>query len=384
MARREWQNPSVLEREGSGGREWYIRYRVKVLQFDDGKPIIRRVEKWRSLGLCATMTKRQAEREKDKILREVNQQVYTVQSQIPFEIVVKQWQENHVSSLAAPTRATYQQNVRCYILPAFKGMRLCDVSTLQIEKLFKGMEQAGLSRATRATCKGILKSIFGCARRWKYTADMPSPVRDAAIGGGARRLRECRIPPLEDVQRLMAGCEGDIPLLIETLITTGMRISEAAGLIVSDLDFEHGLISVTRRYCRGDMGDTKSEHGPRLLGMGSLVEDLRAHVARKTSAAAVFTYNDEPIQDNSLLANHVTPVMEKLGIKFPGFGWHTFRRMHLTMMRQRGLSVFDLRQQAGHADVRTTQRYIADDVAERARAVAAKPFLVKQPGKKSA
>ena len=54
------------------------------------------------------------------------------------------------------------------------------------------------------------------------------------------------------------------------------------------------------------------------------------------------------------------------------------------MMRQRGLSLFDLRQQAGHADVRTTQRYIADSVEERAQAVAAKPFLVKRQDKKSA
>jgi len=85
--------------------------------------------------------------------------------------------------------------------------------------------------------------------------------------------------------------------------------------------------------------------------------------------------------DNTLLANHVTPKMDRLGIKFPGFGWHTFRRLHLTLMRQRGLSIFDLSRQAGHADVRTTQRYIADDVEERAAAVASKPFLVRKERK---
>jgi hypothetical protein len=78
MARREWQNPSILERAGAAGPEWYIRYRIKVLDIVDGKPKIRRVEKWRSLGLCAKVTKRQAEREKERIMREVNLQVYTV------------------------------------------------------------------------------------------------------------------------------------------------------------------------------------------------------------------------------------------------------------------------------------------------------------------
>jgi len=60
--------------------------------------------------------------------------------------------------------------------------------------------------------------------------------------------------------------------------------------------------------------------------------------------------------------------MVRLGIKFPGFGWHAFRRLHLSLMSRRGLTIFDLRRQAGHADVRTTQRYIADDVARRADA----------------
>jgi hypothetical protein len=48
MARREWQNPNVLQRESAHGPEWYIRYRVKVLDMADGKPAIKRVEKWRT------------------------------------------------------------------------------------------------------------------------------------------------------------------------------------------------------------------------------------------------------------------------------------------------------------------------------------------------
>jgi hypothetical protein len=47
-------------------------------------------------------------------------------------------------------------------------------------------------------------------------------------------------------------------------------------------------------------------------------------------------------------------------------------------MALNGLSLFDLRQQAGHADLRTTQKYIADDVNRRAEAVKALPFLVRR------
>jgi hypothetical protein len=44
MARREFQAPSVLQRVGVRGEEWYCRYRVKVLEMQDGKPVVRRVD----------------------------------------------------------------------------------------------------------------------------------------------------------------------------------------------------------------------------------------------------------------------------------------------------------------------------------------------------
>ena len=383
MARREWQNPSILERSSSAGPEWYIRYRVKVMDYVDGKPGIRRVEKWRALGLCSEITKRQAEREKDKIMREVNQQVYTVQSQVPFLRVLQAFSENHIPTLAPPSQATYKQHIHAYIEPAFKGLRLCEVGTMQVEQLFQSMEKNGLSRNTRKTTKGILKAIFGCAKRWKCT-DAPNPVKDADVGGGARAVRPARVPSLADVGRLLAACEGDVPLLIETLYTTGMRISEAAGLTVSDLDFGAGFVCVSRRDCRGSIGDTKSNAGTRDLPMGQIRESLRVHVAGKQPGDRVFTWKGAPIVDNTLLADYLTPVMESLGIKFPGFGWHTFRRLHISAMSRSGLSLFELREQAGHADIRTTQRYIVNDKAGRAKATKDLPRLVVVTKKKSA
>jgi integrase len=375
MARREWQNPSVLERESAAGREWYIRYRVKVLEMKDGKPCINRVEKWKHLGFCATMTKAQAEREKAKILREVNQQVYTVQSQIPFVDFVTVFEANHIPTKAVPTQHNYRQQLRQHITPAFKDLKLSQVGPLQVQQLFRTLESAGVARTTRRTIRGVLCALFKCARKWRFL-ETESPVLDIDVGGGPRRVRECRIPSLDDVGRLLAACDGDVPLLIQTLYITGMRISEAAGLKVSDCDFALGLVRVRRRYCRGDEADPKSDNGTRDLSLGYAAELLAHHVAAKQPQDYVFTHDGAPICDNTLLANYLTPRMKKLEIKFPGFGWHTFRRLHLSLMDKRGLSLFELRRQAGHADVRTTQGYIADDFAARKKAVGAMPKVV--------
>jgi len=61
---------------------------------------------------------------------------------------------------------------------------------------------------------------------------------------------------------------------------------------------------------------------------------------------------------------------------FRGLAGNSFRRLHITLMQQRGLTLFDLRRQAGHADVRTTQKYIADDIGRRQEAVNGLPKIV--------
>lgn len=370
MARREWQDPSIKVYDGKRGPEYYIRYRVKVA----GQP--KKREQRHILGLCSEMTLRQAERKKAQIMREVNDTILAPQSAMAFAEVLRVFREQHIPTLADPSQKTYRQHLHAYIEPHLGAMRLCDIGTLQIERMFTAMQERGLGRGTRNTTKGILKSVWGCARKWQMTD--ANPVKDAKVGGGPRHVRECRVPSLDEVGRLMDQCEGDVPLLIETLYTTGMRISEAAGLLVGDLDFTEGVVFVRRRNCRGSIGDTKSEKGRRLLGLGNVAVKLMAHIQGRASTDRVFSWKERAIVDNTLLADYLTPIMERLGMKFAGFGWHTFRRLHLTLMDKRGLSMADLQRQAGHADIRTTMRYIAEDITRRRDAAKDLPYIIRK------
>jgi integrase len=375
MARREWQNPSVLERNSAAGPVWYIRYREKKLTADNGQMTVRRVEKWETLGSCAKMSKHQAERAAAKILQRVNAQVFTLQSQLPWTEFVRLFDVNHIEGLAVPTQNNYRTIIRAHLTPALKNYTLAQIGPLQLQGVIKGLEST-TARSTRVTIRNLLSTMFKCAVKWRLVDS--NPVGGVTPGGGARQVRGCVIPTLNQVRELMALCAPEIALLIETLVLTGMRISEAAGLVVSDLDFDAGAIHVQRRFCRGDTGDTKRPSSVRDLPMGNAEDALLAHTQGKAPDDYVFTHEGLPIMDCVLLSRYVTPRMEKLGIKFPGFGWHTFRRLHLSLMRKQGLTLFDLTRQAGHTDVRTTQRYIADDLEERARAVRALPFMIKR------
>jgi integrase len=62
-------------------------------------------------------------------------------------------------------------------------------------------------------------------------------------------------------------------------------------------------------------------------------------------------------------------VLKRLGLYFEGFGWHTFRRTHLTVLSEEGATAFETRDQAGHAKIETTMIYVKPAMERRSAAV---------------
>ena len=83
----------------------------------------------------------------------------------------------------------------------------------------------------------------------------------------------------------------------------------------------------------------------------------------------MFDERGEPLDDQELLQKVLRPVAEELGIYFPGFGWHTFRRMHLTLVQEAGATTFEAMAQAGHSRPSMTREYTIIGLDRRERAV---------------
>ncbi len=83
----------------------------------------------------------------------------------------------------------------------------------------------------------------------------------------------------------------------------------------------------------------------------------------------VFQKHGEPLDERALLRQELKPVLRRLKLDFPGFGWHTFRRTHLTVFSEEGGTAFETRDQAGHAKVETTMGYIRTSLDRRTKAV---------------
>lgn len=370
MARKEYQRLELKVRESASGPEYYVRYRRKVLRMVDGKPEIVREQKQRGIGLVAKMSKRQAERERDKIKAEVNGEVYVFASQIPFKDFIELYRKNYLPQLAVPTQNTYDQWLRIYIEPAFNGKTLAQIRTLDIAAFLQGL--TGLADTTKNSLRGVLASVWKRAAEWGYWQEI-SPVENAKVGRRIEHKRKRRIWTAEELDAILAAVRPDVKLIIETLTWTGMRISECLGLTPAAFNLERGIVVVMQRQCRGDVNRPKSDQGRRVLPLGNLVDSYRAVLAGKKPDELIFKDAEgRPYKDCELLANYLTPILKRLELKFEGAGWHTLRRLHLSWFSDQNVSDRDLMDQAGHADLETTRLYLVGrSIASREEALKA-------------
>ena len=144
--------------------------------------------------------------------------------------------------------------------------------------------------------------------------------------------------------------------IMETLYSTGMRVSELAGIDVSDIDFPGGVVKVK--------GKGKKE---RLLPIGNhALNAIHAYMDKRNSDSSlrVISRNSKALFLNNrggrLTERSVARMLEKY-VKKAGMSLkispHTFRHSFATHLLDRGADLRSVQELLGHANLSTTQIY---------------------------
>jgi integrase len=255
-----------------------------------------------------------------------------------------------------------------HVLPSLGTMRLCDIGSEEVQTFLNTKNTEGLSWWTRKGLQAVISSLFTKAEDWGYWEGR-NPARRTTLGR-KRPKRQRRILTDEQLRLLLAVVPESVRLMVETAVSTGMRVSEILGLRWRCVDFKFGVIRVEERFYRGDTGEPKSERGRRILPLGILVERYRQHrPANAKPEHYVFEEAGEPLDDRSILRNVIRPAAKALGFYFEGFGWHSFRRQNITVLQEEGATTFEAMAQAGHSRPSMTGEYTLVGFERRERAV---------------
>lgn len=187
-----------------------------------------------------------------------------------------------------------------------------------------------------------------------------NPAEDVRTPKVAQRLP--RVLTKDDANALMEFPDGDQVqdlrnrAILETLYSTGARVSELVGLNQEDLDLAEGLVRLR--------GKGRKE---RIVPIGTVavdaIREYHAHAQRSAFRVQRSALQESPVFRNSrggrLTARSVERIVERYSSRLPGgrVSPHALRHSFATHLLDEGADLRAIQELLGHASLATTQKY---------------------------
>lgn len=334
---KKYQNPALQVRLDVSRPFYFVRYSVKRITREGRKP----KRPTRVFGFVDEISKKEALKRRAAFLEILNAGRLMGQSQIRFREIAERFLEVRVPQLGFATQKKYRTQLENHIIPSFGELQLCEIDGPSVEGWLSDKEKAGLGWWSRIDLKGVLSAVFTAAKQWKLW-DGGNPTEGVRIGR-KRLVREKRLLTVDQLRLLLATLPDRPKFIVLIMFGLGLRISEVLGLRWSDIDFSAKTLTVRRRWYRGDLseeGETKSDAAAAEMRLGpSLLQEFQGrYPGAHRNGGFVFIGDDghRPPDDRDMLREEFRPVLRRLGLYYPGFGWHAFRRQNITWLQTIG------------------------------------------------
>jgi integrase len=361
---KKYQNGKLEVRKDVARPYYFVR--ASVVRIDKVTGERRKVREEHKLGFVDEIARKRAMQLRAEVLETINAGRFVVQSQIRFRDLTKRFVELRLGQLGVATQAQYRSQIDNHLLPAFGERKLCEIDRPAIEEFLTAKAES-LGWWARNNLRSILSAMFTAAKDWKLW-ESENPTRGVRIGK-KKFVREKRLLTVEQMRGLLAALSDRLRFLVLIQFGLGLRISETLGLRWRDIDFDAEKIAIRRRWYRGDLSEedetkTDSSNAELRLSAAMLAEFRLRYPGPHKREEFVFLGEDghTPPDDRDLLRFEFRPILKRLGLYYPGFGWHAFRRQNITWRQQLGgATPLEAQKAARHSSLDMTYLYTLSD-----------------------
>jgi integrase len=287
-----------------------------------------------------------------------------------FEQYAQEWLERQTAR--ERTLEVYQWALRQHLNPYFGRRRLDQITVDDVAAFIAAMQRKGLRGSTIHTALRPLSRILAHAARRGAIPLNPCSQLERGERPSLTDQRPKRILTLEEMRALIAAADSPHSrCLLELLLTTGLRIGEALGLTIGDLDREHSLIRIEAQLGRdGSRTPLKTPESRRTIDIPP--ELMRRLLALTATRGALFN------PDALLLASRNGTGLERktarnalkratktAQITTPHPTLHDLRHTHASMLIALDIPLVDVQRRLGHRKPDTTLRIYAHEWKER-------------------
>ena len=365
MSTRSGQSGTVVRK----GQMWHGRYYADVA----GQGERRRASV--PIGPVKELTKTEARRKLRTMLEQMglnaDDHLVRLETDVKtFASVAEWWRENKLSVFKPSSQENMGDQIDRYLVPRFGALTMTAITEERVQEFvailtktqYTRIHKGGkvvkklLSPKSVRNIVGLLTQILGKKHCSTWELRFPEVP-----------IKEQRYLTADEMRLVVNAATGQWKILWATLAGTGMRISEAIGLHVEDVDLKAGSIVIRRSDWKGREQTPKSKRGYRVASIDPvLVGMLKAHIGKRTSGRLFCTRNGTPLGRRN--ANRsLYGTIKKLGI--PKAGPHAFRHGRLSVLTANGVPQKLREEWMGHSSYRITERYTHFDDSYRQKMV---------------
>jgi integrase len=239
----------------------------------------------------------------------------------------------------------------------FSDKPMRQIRRSDVELWVKSMDAAGLAPGTIKTRYVNVRSVFRAAVKDRVIGTDPTDT--VRLPRRRRADAAMAIPTPEDVGLLMTVADTEVRTFIALCAFAGLRLGEAAGVQLGDVDFIRKSLQVTRQVQRAP-GATIVIRGPkygseRVVHLADGLIDLIAqHVADVGTAGDeqwLFSQGNGPVHQNSI-GYWWRKTLNAAGLS--GIKLHDLRHFYASGLIAAGCDVVTVQRSLGHAKATTT------------------------------
>jgi integrase len=312
-------------------------------------------------------SKKNAQTKLREVLSAVDNGTHVDKSKETIKQFAERWMETYTATnCTIRTQIGYQGNIDRYIVPAIGKVSVQNLSGSQVQAIYAGMLERGLSHTTILHVHRVLKQMLACAVKWGVIA------KNSADGATPPKREKTQMPMwgAATIRQFLDESKGTrYAHIFEFAVMTGLRRSEICGLKWDAVDLESSRLEVvaTLQQIRGRglvTGAPKTKKSRRNITLGpATIELLR--VVQGTQQLAkleagplwqdtgyVFTNPDgSPVLPGTLTMNF-RYLARELGM--PPLTLHGLRHAFATLALQAGMNPKVVSEALGHSSVTIT------------------------------
>ncbi len=284
---------------------------------------------------------------------EVENMDFSKKNNITFVSFAQIWLDQYARpNLKQNTVDIYIQMLNSKILPALGNKHINKINKLVLTSFYNSLkENYDSSTKTIKNYHGLISCIFQLAVEWEYLKF--NPCSNLKLPRNDKNLNVTKfLTPKElniFLNYLNKEDNYELKTLVNLVVYTGIRKSEALGLTWNNIQFDEGYIYIKQSKITTASGDliaqTKNTSSQRIIQVPSKILDMLNNLPRTNEF--VFNVRSATLGKwfNKFISNHQC---------IPKITLHKLRHTHATLLLSQNVDIKSISSRLGHSETSTT------------------------------